>query len=146
MAANAIHHLINDSGDLGQLVYDLDEVISHYIWHAALIGLTVVIGVRATRSAGGRATSGSLALTAAGALAFGFTFFAMVVEGETVPIGAPAAVLLGVGGLLAFRTAIARRPALAIFVAGYLVAAFLFALWAAMNGWELVPPCEVIGC
>ena len=84
LAANAIGHLVGDgTGDLQMLTHDLDEVLSHVIWHAALIGLSALIVWRALQHPPlqRRWSARSLAALALAPLLFGFTFFAMVVEG-----------------------------------------------------------------
>lgn len=143
LAANAINHLVDTQGDLAGLVHDIDEVFSHYVWHAGLIGLTAVMAVRARAADAVRLTPAILALIAVGAVAFGFTYFAMVAEGETAVIGIPAAAVFGAGGLLLLRRNVLRGPAASVVVLGYVLAIGLFLVWSAMNGWELVPPSEL---
>ena len=142
LAANAIGHLVPEgSGDLQVLTHDLDEVVSHFIWHGALIGLSALIVVRSlgnTDWTDAATSPRSLASMTLAMVIFGFTFFAMVVEGGTALIGLPGAALIAaVGRSLAGRSMF-RRPAVALFSGGYLVALLLCLIWAAMNGWQLV--------
>lgn len=142
LGANAINNLAGDVGGIEDSVADLthflDEVLSHYLWHAALIGLTVLIGARALRGAPTGGVEGARVLSVTAAAVFGFTFFAMIVEGGTGPIGVPGAAMLALGGLWQARNGFGRRPAADAFALGYALASLLFVAWAAMNGWQLV--------
>jgi len=141
LAANAIGHLVGDgTGDLQTLTHDLDEVLSHVIWHAALIGLSALIVWRALSHPPTErhwSARSLIALTLA-PLLFGFTFFAMVVEGATAIIGLPGAAVVAAVGVLSSGRRIVDRPAVALFAIGYLVALALCVAWAALNGWQLV--------
>lgn len=142
LGANAINNLAGAVGGIDEavanLTHFLDEVLSHYLWHAALIGLTVLIGVRALSGAPAHGVAGARALTVTAAAVFGFTFFAMIVEGGTGPIGVPGAAILALGGMWRAWVGFGRRPAADAFALGYALASLLFLAWAAMNGWQLV--------
>jgi len=142
LAANAIGHLVPEESKslIATLSYDLDEVLSHYLWHAALVGWTVLF---AWRSLVGlpewhRPSVGVIVGVGIAALLFGFTFFVIVVEGQTAPLGLPgaAAVILFVLG--AARGTVTRRPVAAMLVAGYALALVLCLVWAGMNDWQLI--------
>ncbi len=60
---------------------------------------------------------------------YGFTYFAIVIEGATVPIGVPFAVLVVVFGLVWGRKKLNQQPILFFFLAGSIVAILLFAIW-----------------
>ena len=138
LAANAIGHLVGEgTGDLQTLTHDLDENLSHLLWHGALIGLSALIVRRSLRGDAAAAPGSRVALGLAAAL-FGFTFFAMVVEGGTAVIGLPGAALAAVNGLVVARKSLLRRPAAAFFTLGFLLALALCLVWAALNGWQLI--------
>jgi nitrate reductase NapE component len=142
LAANAIGHLVDESqaGSLATLVHDLDEVLSHYVWHAALICLSLLVVVEACRLAPvpSPVSRSALAFTGGAALLYGFTYFVMVVEGATGLLGVPAAVLVAGGGLLGTGRSILRRPIVAAFVGAYGLSLLLFFVWAALHHWQLI--------
>lgn len=140
LAANAIANFRGDGDDaLGELILFLDETLSHYLWHAALLGLSAVIGLRsALRGRAEAMTGGALAVIVLAAALYGFTFFAMVVEGGTGALGLPGAVLFGAIGLWLVRARPGVQPAAATFAIGYALAVVLFVIWAGLNDWRLV--------
>jgi hypothetical protein len=142
LAANAIGHVVPDGSKslVAALSYDLDEVISHYLWHAALVGWTVLF---AWRSLADRPDWNPMKLATAGglvvaAVVFGFTFFVIVVEGQTAPLGLPGAAAVMLIALAAAGRTITRRPIAAMLVGGYAVALVLCLIWAGMNDWQLI--------
>jgi hypothetical protein len=144
LAANAIgEHVADGGGDAARLTHDLDELVSHVIWHGALVGLSVLIIVTAAGSPPESPTRPILAALCAAAFAFGATFFLMVVEGGTGIIGVPAAVAVSSIGIWRSRRMTFRRGAVSVFVLGYALATLLFVGWAAMNGWSLPEFSEV---
>jgi hypothetical protein len=141
LAANAIGHLVPaDLGDGGQLTYDLDEVLSHYLWHAALLGLTALIAYRAVRGQPepDAAAIGALVMLGIAAALFGFTFFVMVTEGQTGPMSLPVAAVIAAAIVLVARGGILQRPGAALFATGYLLALVLCLIWAGMHDWQLI--------
>jgi hypothetical protein len=144
LAANAIgHYVVAGDGDLARLTHDLDETLSHFIWHAGIIALAALIVWRA-RHAPAIPTSVRASLTIAGAaVLYGATYFLMVIEGGTAVLGLPAAVALGgIGAWVAGRRIIGR-PGAAVFILGSIFAVALMIIWAAMNGWTLPQFSEV---
>jgi hypothetical protein len=140
LAGNAIGHLVEEGPtDLYRLTHDLDEVVSHYIWHIGLIGLAGLTMLRALRGTHrfelSRWSWGALGV---GAALYGFTFFVATVEAATTPMSVPAALLLLVGGGAIGRSRLASRPVLTFFLAAFVLALVLCFAWAAMNGWQLV--------
>lgn len=141
LAANAIGHLASQRlGDVWQLTYDLDEVISHYLWHAALLGWTALF---AWRSLAGRPQPDALSRGAwggllAAAVVYGFTFFIIVVEGQTAPMALPAAAAIVLGVLVLTRGGLPRRPAAGMVAVACVVALSLCLVWAGMNDWQLL--------
>lgn len=150
LAANAIGHFVDaeadPGGDLARLTHDLDETLSHVIWHAALIGLAVLIAWRSWRAPAVVVAGWSMAGIGLAAFFYGATYFLMVVEGGTTALGIPAAILIGpVGGWLT-RRGLSGRPGTAVFVVGSIIAVILFGVWAAMNGWTLPQFCDMGWC
>lgn len=142
LAANAIGHLIPDGSKslVAALSYDLDEVLSHYLWHVALIGWTVIFAYRSLTAAfPARApTAGTIGGVLLAAVIFGFTFFVIVVEGQTAPLGLPGAAAVILLALAAAGRTITRRPVAGMLVVGYAVALVLCVVWAGMNDWQLI--------
>lgn len=159
LAANAIGHSVDvlasfrdyASGifgmalnDVETLTHDLDEVVSHYIWHIGVLGLAAITMLRALRATGRfgieRWSWGVLGI---GAGLYGFTFFISIIEAATTPMTVPGALVLFVGGVGVARTRIGSRPVLAFFLVAFALALILCFAWAAMNGWRLPEFSEV---
>ena len=129
LGANSIGHLLagtSGSAAFG-LTYFYDEVLSHYLWHLGIMGLSALLVVHAWRQGSGEQFS--LGLAGAAGVIHGFTFFLIVVEGGTAPLGVPFAVLFALFGLLWGRERLKRQPLLAFFFVAYLVAALFFLGW-----------------
>jgi hypothetical protein len=161
VAGQAIHLATNAIGDLfpagaerdafyatavGTLDHWFDEVLSHWLWHAAwvaLLALLLWVGITAPMS-GVRALGGAVAISAIAGAVHGFTWFVVTDEGGTWELAIPAAAALLVIGWLARR----RDPARVIttfLVVGSLVALVLYGAWVALHGWEPASICETLG-
>ncbi len=130
LAANSIGHLLADLRDseIYQLTYFYDEVLSHYLWHAGVIALSILI-VRAdlNRTAAGERTSWGRILPAG--VVYGITYFLIIIEGGTLPMGLPLAVAVVAYAWVRGRASLAEKPLLAYFSCGYASALLLFAGW-----------------
>jgi hypothetical protein len=132
LSANSIDNLLGlkgvDSGDIYKLTYFYDETLGHYLWHIGVIGLSALIIYRQWRS---QKTNGKTFIwnTIVAGIIYGFVFFAMVVEGTTVPMGLPFAVLAVGFILIMLRGKIRKQPLVLMFLTGYLFALLLFAVW-----------------
>ena len=108
--------------DVVALTHLYDEVLSHYLWHAALIGLAVLLIYREWHRPTGQETAWRP--TGVGGLIYGLTLFSIFLEGGTVAIGMPFTAGVLVFGLLWGRGVVAKRPVLAFFgIAGHRVEA-----------------------
>lgn len=145
LAANAIGHLVVETGDLQHLVDYLDEELSHQMWHGAVIGLAALTMRRAWTAPPQAMAGRTVAAMLIGAVLFGATFFSMVVEGVTWPFALPAALILLVAGVVAKDGRPVSRPVIGFFVVAFAVALGLSATWAALHGWELVEFSKVFG-
>jgi uncharacterized membrane protein (UPF0136 family) len=127
----------------GDLDHFLDEVLGHWTWHVAWVGLSVLMLLVAGGGAGvGR--SGASAPTLAGAI-HGAVFFFVTTEGGTVALGIPAsAVLLVWAGR--DRLLGSRHPVIVFLVASSLVTLLAYVIWAVRFGWPLVEPCTLLHC
>jgi hypothetical protein len=158
VAGQAIHLASNAIGDVfergaartefyatlaGDLDHWLDEVLSHWLWHVAWAALSILMLAIASRRRDWPGRPGILA--AAAGLVHGLTFFFVTTEGETAPLGVPVSiVLLAWSGREA--AAGSTNPAVRFFFVSSATTLIAYAGWAAVNGWQLVEPCSVIGC
>jgi hypothetical protein len=134
LAANSIGNLLG-AGSTGvhNLVHFYDEVLSHYLWHIAIVGLSVLL-LAAPRGAQAGPPPVRWAIIVPSAILYGFTYFAAVVEGGTVPFGLPAAVLVLLGLLLTRRASLRSDNLTAFFFTAYLLALVLLGAWFARWG------------
>jgi hypothetical protein len=140
LGANAIGHLVEESHglELGALVELFDEELSHFIWHAGVIGLAGIIAGREFWSVAGPTVPRAAWLAAVGGgILFGATFFMMIVEGRTAVIGIPAAAVLGILPFVIRRRALGRLPITTFTATGFLLAMALTAVWFTINGGTL---------
>lgn len=142
LAANSINNLagalfeqesINISGsDLYQLIYFLDEILSHYIWHLGVIGLAVLLVYREwVRPAGVKTIWW---VTILGGLIYGFTCFCIFLEGQTTNLGLPFSFLFTLLVVTLGRKKMAHQPILAFFFVSFLFTALLFTGWGLYYG------------
>jgi hypothetical protein len=144
LSANAIRHLLENlpEADAHDLAYFYDEVLSHYLWHIGIMGLSALLIVRQLKRpfVGERS---SLAFEGIAGVIYGLTFFIIVVEGQTTPAGVPFAALATLGGLIWGRRHIRQQPLLGFFIVAYLVATLLFVAWAIR--WGGLPEFSEVG-
>ena len=129
--------------EAGDLDHWFDEFLSHWLWHLAWAALSVLIVAIAARRRDWPEGPGWLSALA-GAI-HGATFFFVTTEGETTLLGVPLSIVL-----LAWTgretAAGSRNPAIRFFLVSSAVTLVAYVGWAALNGWQLVEPCSVIGC
>jgi len=110
-----------------QLIYFYDEHLSHYIWHIGILGLAGLLMFRECQHPSEASTIWWATIIAG--LIYGFTYFSVFLEGETVPLGLPFAVAITLLGLIWNRKKLVQRPLIAFFFCACLVAVILFAGW-----------------
>ena len=142
LSANSIGHLMKDLKDTDafKLTYFYDEGLSHYLWHTGVMALNTLLMLRQWRhpfSESSRLTSIALA-----ACIYGLTYFITTIEAGTAPVGVPFAVVIALIGLWK-RKELSQRPLVAFFVASYLIAAILFAVWGIY--WRGLPQFSQVG-
>jgi len=64
-----------------------------------------------------------------GAIAYGFTYFASGVEGQTVPLALPFCIALAVWGIASAARGRALGPTRSFFTGAALVSLLFFAIW-----------------
>jgi hypothetical protein len=128
LSANSISNLLGKgSSTVHDLVHFYDEVLSHYLWHFAIIGLSALL-LSLVKSSPASA-SVHWAFIGPAAVLYGFTFFATINEGGTVPFGLPAAILIVLWIAFSKRRIIASHNLVGFFLVGYAVALVLFLGW-----------------
>jgi hypothetical protein len=143
LAANAVGDAFPPGGAAafyqtvpGDLDLWLDETLSHWMWHAAWIALSILVLAAATRADVppiGR-TSATAALAG---LVHGATFFLVSVEGVTTLLGIPASILILTVSLLAGRRGLARHPVVTFLLVTTVVTLLGYVGWGALNQWTL---------
>ncbi len=131
LAGNSIGHLTEGMAgtDVFKLTAFYDETLSHYLWHFGVIGLTVLLMYRQWKNPFGESAKIGASSVVAGVI-YGFTFFAMVIEGATWPMGLPLAVIAAILAVIWIGGRQARKPVIVTFFVGYSFAIVLFAVWA----------------
>ena len=144
LAANSIGHLMEDmkGGDAYRLTLFYDEVLSHYLWHFGIVGLSALLLWRQWHNPFSEGRAGVWLLILAGAI-YGFTFFVIVIEAETAPLGVSFAVLVTVLGWALGRKKMPRQPLLTFFLIGYSIATAFFIGWAIY--WGGLPEFSQVG-
>ncbi len=162
VAGQGIHLATNALGDLfqagpqrdafyatpvGDLDHWFDEVLSHWLWHVAWLGmLAMLLWVGSTgRGSAPRSLGIPTVVSAVAGLVHGFTWFVVTDEGGTWPLAIPATVVLLVLGWLA-RGRDAERVISTFIVVGSVLTLVLYAIWVAVYGWEPASICEKLGC
>jgi hypothetical protein len=107
--------------------------MSHTLWHIAIIGLSILL-LLPPRMPPAKDQIVSWPLVVISAFLYGFTYFAVINEGGTVPLGLPAAILIVFVLAVGARTSIRSNNLTAFFFLGYLIAVTLFGLWYAYWG------------
>jgi len=147
LAANSIDNLVagQTAAPAVPLIHMFDEIVSHYLWLLAIVGLAALAYVRERRHPllVGPADPAGLVVEAIAGLIYGFTFFDVVVEGGTGAFGIPTAAALTIIPLLVSRGRLRREPVGAFVFVGHLSAIVLFAAWWVYWGGQLPQFTEV---
>ena len=120
----------------GELDLWLDETLSHWMWHGAWVGLSILILAAATRGASGAQRHASVTAVVAG-LIYGVTFFLVSVEGATTLLGVPASILILAWCAVAARRGLVRQPVVTFFLVSAIVTLVGYVAWGARNDWTL---------
>ena len=143
LAANAIGDAFDKSvrdafyaTPAGDLDYWLDEVLSHWLWHVAYLGLALVVFWHGRKAAPGVGRS-AWVTAELGGFVYGVVFFIVTVEGGTAALAIPASIaFLAWSGYEAWRGP-RDRAVVTFFVVANVATLFGTAGWAAINGWAL---------
>lgn len=142
LAANAVGDAVpKDAAEAyyltvpGELDLWLDETLSHWMWHAAWLALSILLLAATTR---GLVPSNRLSVTAAIAGGVhGATFFLVSVEGVTTVLGIPGSIAILAWSALAARRGFGRQPVVTFFLVSTVATLLGYIGWAALNGWTL---------
>ncbi len=144
LAANSIGHLLEDMKGSGayQLTAFYDEVLSHYMWHFGIVGLSALLFWRQWHNPFNEERAWLWLLILAGII-HGFTVFMIVIEAGTAPLGVSFAVLVTAMGWIMGRKRIRQQPLLTFFLVSYSVATAFFIGWAIY--WGGLPEFSQVG-
>jgi hypothetical protein len=144
LSANSLDNLLqgNQAGDFYKLTYFYDEVLSHYIWHTGIVGLSALLIYRQWRGpiTGEKVVLWPLVL--AGVI-HGFTYFLVIIEAGTAPLGVTFTVLALLFILTFARKGIRQQPLINFFFVTYALAALLFFIWGIY--WQGLPQPSELG-
>jgi len=144
LAANSIGHLLEEMADSDAAILTAlyDEVLSHYLWHLGIVGLSALLLIRQWQNpfTGERSSLGLLLLAG---IIHGLTFFVVVVEGGTALLGIPFAIIVILAGLVWGRAKLPEQPLLLFFLVSYVVAMLFFAGWGLY--WGGLPEFSELG-
>jgi len=144
LAANSIGHLLKEveGSDAYHLAFFYDEVLSHYLWHLGIVGLSALLLWRQWHNPFREEHTWVWLLIPAGVI-YGFTFFVIVIEAGTAPLGIPFAILVTVLGWILWRKGMKQQPLLTFFLISYTVATVFFVGWAIY--WSGLPEFSQVG-
>jgi hypothetical protein len=144
LAANSIGHLLKDmtSSNIYTLTNFYDEVLSHYLWHFGIVGLSVLIMYRQWRNpfSGDKTV---LWLPIIAGIIHGFTLFVVIVEGRTALLGIPFVVLGALLGLVWGLRRFNQQPLILFFLLTCLTAIAFLVGWGIY--WRGLPEFSKVG-
>jgi hypothetical protein len=134
LSANAVDRFLGGQEDtaLHQFVYIYDEVISHFIWDSGVLIIAVALMLAGLRVGFPRLSLAQWAFLVTGAAFFGFSYAVNAIEGQTVVLTFPAAVVMSLICFWVYRRGRRRREhnaAALFFLMGFLLSVLLFAYW-----------------
>jgi hypothetical protein len=143
LAGNSIGHFTESMAgtSVAALTHFYDEVLSHYMWHAAMMGLAALLLIRQWNNPLDDRPSGRGIELGAGLL-HGINYALMVLEGATTLIGVPFAALTVVVIAIWGRHDLRAKPVVTFFLVAFGVALLVFLGWGLYWG-GLVEPSAV---
>lgn len=145
LAANAIGHRSAEFAGTGAatLVHFMDETLSHYLWHAGIVGLSWLLLRRAWRDT--RVDRAGTGLAIAAGFIYGATYFAAFVEARTAAaLGMPfAALVVGWIAVRGRRRLRGRQPLVTFLFVAHAFALLSFLGWALY--WRGLPEFSAVG-
>ncbi|MFK5924121.1 MAG: hypothetical protein QM496_18235 [Verrucomicrobiota bacterium] len=134
LAANTVNRLIDRSAasKLYELNYFFDEILGHLLWDGGIVILSIgliAVAFKVKNAAGAKPNLRRLVIAS---LIYGLTYFINAIEGQTVMLTLPGAVLIPAAILLLAnkkRMELTSHACLLFFVVAYGWAVCLFVLW-----------------
>jgi hypothetical protein len=144
LAANSIGHLLKgmEGTDIYRLSQFYDEVLSHYLWHFGVVGLSAMLIYRQWRNPLSEGKISTWLAILAGII-YGFTYFALIIEGATTPLGVTFTVLAVLFMVIYARKVLTQQPVLCFFFIAYAFALLLFIGWGIY--WQGLPEFSEVG-
>jgi hypothetical protein len=144
LAANSVSHLLagTEGSDAYGLAYFYDEVLSHYMWHFGIFGLSAIVVFRQMRHPFAEKQTVSWVVILAGII-HGFTLFVIVIEGGTAWLGVPCIVLAALLGSIWGWQRFCQQPLLLFFYVTCLTATLFLAIWGIY--WGGLPEFSEVG-
>ncbi|MCK5641944.1 MAG: hypothetical protein KAJ19_14165, partial [Gammaproteobacteria bacterium] len=144
LSANSISHFLKgmEGSDVYNLTSFYDEVLSHYLWHFGVVGLSALLIYRQWRNPFIEDRIVLWPLILAGII-HGLTLFIIFVEGGTTPLGVIFVVLITFLGLIWGRKRFGRQPLLLFFFIACSLATLLLAGWGVY--WHGLPEFSEVG-
>lgn len=144
LAANSIGHFLEygDGSLLSQITYFYDEILSHFLWNFGIIALSAQLIYRNWQypfSDG----AGRLIWVVLAGIIYGFTFFASGIEGGTILLSIPFAILAALFCLITGWGNYKIGPVNTFFLTGYGLAALAFTIWGIY--WGSYPQFSELG-
>ncbi len=137
LSANSIDNLLSqrgmETGDIYKLTLFYDEMLSHYLWHTGIVGLSALLIYRQWKN---HFTEGKAPLwpIIPGGLIYGFSYFLIIMEGNTALLGVTFSVLATLFMVIWARKRISQQPLVTFFLISYAFAMLLFLIWGIING------------
>jgi hypothetical protein len=128
--------------DVYTLTHFYDEVLSHYLWHLGMVGLSALLLYRQWQHPFVDKQTGLRLVVIAGVI-HGLNYFITIIEAATAPLGVPYAILVTVFTLLRGRQELRRQPLLTFFFTAFVVATVLFVAWGIR--WGGLPEFSKVG-
>ena len=144
LVANSIGHLTQtySGSEIEQLTHFYDEILSHYIWHFGLVGLSALLIYRHWQNPFLKQRSGLRFEITAGII-HGFNYFIDIVESGTTVLGVPFAVGVVIFTLIWGRQHLRQQPILVFFFVSYSIACLFFLGWGLY--WGGLPEFSKVG-
>lgn len=143
LAANSIGHWSSDTmgNDINQVIYFYDELLGHFIWHLGVMALSAQLILREWKYPLHGQVTNIWQEVIAGVL-YGFTIAGMGLEGNTVPLMFPFAILAAILCVILGRGQYRQQKLITFFLIGYGFAVLGFTVWGIIfHGFP--PPTEV---
>jgi hypothetical protein len=144
LAANSIGHLViaDSNNGIKQLTLFYDEILSHYIWHLGLVGLSALLIYRQWQHPFTKQFS-SLEFEITAGIVHGLNYFIDIVESATTVLGVPFAVGVVLFCLFWGRKRLRQQPILTFFFVSYGIACLFFLGWGLY--WGGLPEFSKVG-